>query len=74
MDAIANLAHKIKPTIDGAGIVSLKEIVRNIENYRDKKRSPDQLKSDVARISQVLDAVIAGFKVELENLEKESTT
>lgn len=71
MDAIATLAHKIKPTIDGAGIVTLKDTIRSIENYRDKKRSPIQLKSDINRINQVIDAVIAGFKKEIENLDME---
>lgn len=74
MDAIATLAHKIKPTIDGAGIVSLKETIRSIENYRDKKRSPEQLKSDIVRINQVIDAVIAGFKKEIDNLDKDTVS
>lgn len=34
MDAVATLAHKIKPTIDGVGISSLYQTIRNVEKYR----------------------------------------
>lgn len=71
MDAVATLAHKIKPTIDGAGIVSLKETIRNVESYRDKKRTIVQLKADITQIKQVLEAVVVGFKGEMDTMKKD---
>lgn len=71
IDSICSLAHKIKPTIDGAGIISLKETIRNIENYRDKKRTRDQLTSDIARLEEVLHKVVESFRDEIEKLNLE---
>ncbi|CAN5445735.1 hypothetical protein BH11BAC2_BH11BAC2_01380 [soil metagenome] len=70
MDAISTLAHKIKPTLDGAGIFSLKETIRNIENYRDKKRTRDQLKTDILNLEDVILIVIQSFRKEMEQLEQ----
>lgn len=69
MDAIAGLAHKIKPTIDGAGIVSLWDTIRNMENYREKKRSREQMRSDLQQLDDVIKAVVNSFRKELETLE-----
>ena len=71
IDSICSLAHKIKPTIDGAGIISLKETIRNIENYRDKKRTRDQLTSDITRLEEVLHKVVESFRAEIEKLNLE---
>ena len=35
-EAVSTLAHKIRPTIDGVGIHGLKEVIRHIEDYREK--------------------------------------
>jgi PAS domain S-box-containing protein len=69
MDAISTLAHKIKPTLDGAGIISLKESIRNIESYRDKKRTPEQLKVDIDLLQKVISIVTSEFVKELKNLD-----
>jgi PAS domain S-box-containing protein len=69
MDAISTLAHKIKPTLDGAGIFSLKESIRNIESYRDKKRTPEQLKVDIDLLQKVISIVTSEFVKELKNLD-----
>lgn len=68
MDAISTLAHKIKPTLDGAGIVSLKDTVRNIESYRDKKRTPEQLKTDIDLLHKVISIVTKEFEKALDVL------
>lgn len=68
MDAISTLAHKIKPTIDGTGISSLYETIRNMENYREKKRTREQMQADLLRTREVIGAVTAAFLTELEML------
>lgn len=70
MDAVCTLAHKIKPTIDGAGIISLRETIRNIEGYRDKKRTRDQLLSDLKQLHDVIDVVSESFRKEIENINE----
>lgn len=71
MDAVSNLAHKIKPTLDSAGIVSLKEAIRNIEGYRDKKRTKDQLKSDLVLLNEIIEKVAELFRYEIEKLKED---
>ncbi|MBL0095758.1 MAG: PAS domain-containing protein [Bacteroidetes bacterium] len=72
MDAVSTLAHKIKPTLDSAGIVSLKEAIRNIEGYRDKRRSKDQLEADLKLLKEIIDKVAILFKYEIENLSTDA--
>jgi hypothetical protein len=71
IESVCSLAHKIKPTIDGAGIISLKETIRNIEGYRDKKRTRDQLVSDITRLEEVLKKVVELFREEIIKLGRE---
>ncbi len=71
IDSICSLAHKIKPTLDGAGIISLKETIRNIEAYRDKKRTRDQLTTDIKHLETVLKNVVESFGEEIEKLNKD---
>lgn len=68
MEAVCTLAHKIKPTLDGAGIQALREVIRNIEGYRDKRRSSDQLKDDLMRLKQVIGEVTEEFREEISRL------
>ncbi|MEP7262928.1 MAG: ATP-binding protein [Bacteroidota bacterium] len=65
IDSICSLAHKLKPTLDGAGIISLRETIRNIEGYRDKKRTRDQLTADIQRLDEVLKKVVISFRDEI---------
>jgi signal transduction histidine kinase/CheY-like chemotaxis protein len=74
MDAAATLAHKIKPTIDGAGIKSLYTTIRNVEGYRELKRTPLQLKNDLIKIESTINTVVDDFKIELENIKNNSVT
>jgi PAS domain S-box-containing protein len=68
MDAISTLAHKIKPTLDGTGISSLHDTIRNIENYREKKRTSEQMAADLDRLEEVIGVVTREFHVEIEKL------
>lgn len=68
MEAVAALAHKMKPTIDGAGIFVLKEVIRNIESYREKRRSAVQLNEDLLVLKEVIDRVVVKFKAEIAGL------
>ncbi|MBL7923395.1 MAG: PAS domain-containing protein [Bacteroidia bacterium] len=68
-DEISNLAHKIKPTIDGAGIYVLKDTIRNIEGYREKRRNTNQLQSDLDILQEVIDKVTTAFREEIKSLE-----
>ncbi len=62
LDSICSLAHKIKPSIDGAGIISLRETIRNIENFREKKRTREQLSIDLNKLKEVIGEVIKEFQ------------
>jgi len=68
MDSISSLAHKIKPTLDGAGIFSLKATIRNIENYRDKKRTKSELQKDLQDLRLSIALVVKSFQKEIELL------
>jgi PAS domain S-box-containing protein len=70
IDSICSLAHKIKPTLDGAGIISLRETIRNIEGYRDKRRTRNQLTADIQRLEEVLKKVVKSFGAEIEKLNR----
>lgn len=67
-EAVSTLAHKIRPTIDGVGIHGLKEVIRHIEDYREKKRSLEQLKNDLHVLHEVIGEVTVQFKEEIARL------
>ncbi|MFN6091243.1 MAG: PAS domain S-box protein [Bacteroidota bacterium] len=69
MDAVATLAHKIKPTIDSAGITSLYQTIRDVEKYRESKRTSTQLKNDLIKIETTINAVVYDFKIEIESIK-----
>lgn len=68
MDSISTLAHKIKPTLHSAGINSLKETIRNIEGYRDKKRTLEQMKNDLVKLHEIIGEIIIAFQNEINQL------
>ncbi len=68
MDTVSTLAHKIKPTIDSAGISSLKEVIRNIEGYREKRRTRVQLQDDLRLLKEIIHKVTEQFKLEIEKI------
>lgn len=72
MDAVATLAHKIKPTLDGAGISTLYQTIRNVEKYRELKRTPTQLKNDLIKIESTINTIVNDFKLEIEAIKNNS--
>lgn len=68
-EMVSTLAHKIKPTLDGTGIVSLRDTIRNIEGYLDKKRTPSQLGEDIATLRMTIDQVVRSFQKEIERIQ-----
>ena len=62
IDSICSIAHKIKPTLDGAGIISLHDTIRNIENFREKKRVREQLSQDLNKLKEVIGEVVKEFQ------------
>ena len=69
-DQVSKVAHKIKPSIDGAGILVLKECIRNVEDFSEKKGNVIQLKTDLELIQKVIGEVIVAFKMEIEKLKE----
>lgn len=69
-DQVSKVAHKIKPSIDGAGILVLKQRIRNVEDFSEKKGNVIQLKADLELIQKVIDEVIVAFKMEIEKLKE----
>jgi signal transduction histidine kinase/ActR/RegA family two-component response regulator len=68
-DMVSSLAHKIKPTLDGTGITSVREIIRNIESFSEKKRSPVQLGEDISTLRKIIDEVVRSFEKEIERIQ-----
>lgn len=68
LEDLSALAHKIKPTLDGAGIHSLKETIRNIEGVADKRRTKEMIEADLLFLKRVIDQVTVKFKEEIEQL------
>jgi PAS domain S-box-containing protein len=58
IEVIKKTAHKIKPSIDQMGIVSLKEIVRKVEKYDLSEGTKDELTSFVGIIVSTLKEVV----------------
>ena len=69
-DQVSKVAHKIKPSIDGAGILVLKECIRNVEDFSEKKGNVIQMKADLELIKKVIGEVIVAFKMEIEKLKE----
>jgi PAS domain S-box-containing protein len=58
ISTLRRIAHKIKPSIDLMGIVSIKQDVRNLEKYEIGSGSTEELKQLTERIIRVLQKVI----------------
>lgn len=71
LEQVSKLAHKIKPSIDGAGIIVLRECIRNLEDCIVKERSTVQIKSDLVMLQKVITEVVEAFKTEIERLKIE---
>lgn len=66
--SVSELAHKIRPTLDGSGIVSLKETIRNIEHFKERKRTNEELCADLEQLSAVIRQVSSQFSQEMDRL------
>lgn len=71
LDQVSKIAHKIKPSIDGAGIVLLRDCIRNLEDYKEKESNLIQMKSDLILLRKVITEVVEAFKTEIERLKVE---
>jgi PAS domain S-box-containing protein len=56
--SIQKLAHKIKPSIDNMGIISLKDKIRQLEKFNSETKSISDLRVLVVEITFVLQSVI----------------
>jgi PAS domain S-box-containing protein len=62
LDSIKKIAHKIKPSIDQMGIISLKEVVREIEKYDLIQGDKEALQKLVHEQIRVLQQVILSLE------------
>ena len=69
LEMMSALAHKIKPTLDGSGIQSLRDTIRNIELYKEKKRTREQLAADLSHLGLVISRVVDAFRAEISAIE-----
>lgn len=61
-DKISKIAHRIKPSIDNMGIVSLKEDVREIEMFAGEYGKSERLECLMKKLDEVLNQVILSLK------------
>lgn len=59
LSKIKSIAHRIKPSIDNMGIVSLKEKIRNIESMADQAKGNEELKELINLLDKTISNVIA---------------
>lgn len=57
IERVKKLAHKIKPSIDQMGIISLKEVVRSVEKFDEASGNKQELSSAVEIICNTLQKV-----------------
>jgi PAS domain S-box-containing protein len=62
IETIQKTAHKIKPSIDQMGIVSLKEIVRKLEKYDLKTDNTQDLESLINQLTTTLTTVVDALR------------
>jgi HPt (histidine-containing phosphotransfer) domain-containing protein len=63
---LRGLAHKIKPSVDFMGLIEIKETVRDIEKYPEKKTNLDELPDLVHKMKTVCQGAIDELKEELK--------
>jgi PAS domain S-box-containing protein len=62
LEKVAALAHKIKPSIDNLNIISLKQVVRDIEKLAKENIDNDTLKNHIANLDAVIKDVVLDMK------------
>ncbi len=65
-ELVSRLAHKMKSAIDGLGITSLKQVIRDVENTKAANVDKDKMHAQVQQIKTTLDEVF----VQLEGFLK----
>lgn len=58
-ETVAAVAHKMKPAIDSMGIVSLKQVIREVESCLQRPIDRDQLMQQIVLINTTLDTCLA---------------
>lgn len=61
---MAAIAHKLKPSIDNIGIVSLKDTIRDIEKLAKEGRDTDLIPGLLAKLSKTMSHVMEGLQNE----------
>jgi PAS domain S-box-containing protein len=63
IETIKRTAHKIKPSIDQLDIVSLKDVIRQVEKYDLSQGSFQELETLIGKVNEILRAVAQSLKV-----------
>jgi len=66
---LGGLAHKMKPTVDFIGMHSIKETVKDIEEYCKAKTNLDKLPDMLDKINKVCAEAIEELKLEVSNYQ-----
>ncbi|MFM9055863.1 MAG: response regulator, partial [Bacteroidota bacterium] len=74
LKSVSELAHKIRPTLVGSGILAVKETIRNIEHHTERKRSNNELRADLEQLNVVVREVSRQFSQEMERLLKQKVS
>lgn len=61
-EKIMKIAHRLKPSIDNMGIVSIKNDIRELEKNIDNYVASDTLELYIKKIGQVIDSVVVELK------------
>jgi PAS domain S-box-containing protein len=61
-ERMSKIAHRIKPSIDNMGILSLKDEVREIEKFAKEYGQSDRLESLLKNLNEILNQVIYSLK------------
>ncbi|HET6993307.1 MAG TPA: PAS domain S-box protein, partial [Bacteroidia bacterium] len=65
---LRGIAHKMRPSLDFIGIHSIKEVVKNIENYSNEEINLDLLPEMVGQVKEVCSKAMEELKSELTKL------
>jgi PAS domain S-box-containing protein len=66
LQTISDIAHKMKPSLDNLGIVSLKDVVRNLEKANTQHIDLDEIKQWNQTLSRTLNLVFEKLKLEIQ--------
>ncbi len=58
LNSVYQIAHRIKPSIDGMGIISLKDVVRTIEKDAKENNDSNLMKENITLLTDTLNTVV----------------